>query len=143
MLYWVVRPWRQAFDFRGRATRREYWLFIVQLYVVFFLALFVLGLVESLAVPSPAAADAAGAMAAVIISIPALALLIPYLSASVRRLHDHDKTGWLFLLAFVPVVGWIFFLIMMLTPGTQGPNSYGSDPRDRLETGEEVSNIFS
>lgn len=82
-------------------------------------------------------------MLSVPLLILSLLLLIPYLSASIRRIHDHDKTGWLFLLSLVPVAGWIFFLIMMLTPGTQGPNNYGADPRDRLDPAEDVIEVFS
>jgi uncharacterized membrane protein YhaH (DUF805 family) len=143
LLYWVLRPWRQAFDFRGRATRREYWFFLVQLYTAFILAVLILGLVGAIAFPSEIVAGMASVLAGTVTSVLVLMMMIPYVSASIRRLHDHDKSGWLFLLAMVPGVGWIFFLIMMLTPGTQGPNSYGSDPRDRLETDEDVSKIFS
>jgi len=141
MLYWVARPWRQTFNFSDRATRREYWFFLVQLYVGFLIAMFGIGMVLGLAYP--AALDDEGSPVIGVLTIVAmLLLLVPYLSASVRRLHDHDKSGWLFLLTFVPLAGWIFYLIMMLTPGTQGANSYGSDPRDRLESGGDMAEVF-
>ena len=140
MLYWVVRPWRQTFDFSGRATRREYWMFIVQLYLVLVLAIVGLG---ALAGTAGARTDESG-MAGLGLGVILLFLIafIPYLSASIRRLHDHDKSGWLYLLAMVPLVGWIFYLIMMLTPGTPGENSYGPDPRDRLGA-EDMAGVFS
>jgi uncharacterized membrane protein YhaH (DUF805 family) len=137
----MLRPWRQAFDFRGRAARREYWLFLGQLYAAMTIIFLTAGLLLSAAAPGIAAGAAAGVAAGLIATF--LLFLIPYLSASVRRLHDHDKSGWLFLLTFIPLVGWIFFLIMMLTPGTRGENGYGPDPRDRLEAGRDVSRIFS
>jgi len=141
MLYWVVRPWRQTFNFSGRATRREYWFFLFQLYAGFLVAMFGIGLVLGLAYPS--ALDDEGSPVVGVLAVAALfLLLIPYLSASVRRLHDHDKSGWLFLLTFVPLAGWIFYLIMMLTPGTQGANGYGSDPRDRLDSTGDMSEVF-
>ena len=73
-----------------------------------------------------------------------LFMILAQLAAGVRRIHDHDKTGWFILLGMVPLVGWIFFLIMMLTPGTPGENSYGYDPRegDRPSL-EEVAGVFS
>jgi uncharacterized membrane protein YhaH (DUF805 family) len=143
MLYWVLRPWRQTFDFSGRATRREFWFFLVQLYAAFILMMFLVGFVIGATFPNQVKAGPADAAAAAAMGLLAVLALIPYLSASIRRIHDHDKTGWLFLLSLVPVAGWIFFLIMMLTPGTQGPNSYGADPRDRLDSAEDVTEVFS
>jgi uncharacterized membrane protein YhaH (DUF805 family) len=144
LLYWVLRPWRQTFDFRGRATRREYWFFLIQLYAAVIGLAFLIGLVISVAFPDQLETSVAGdAAMAIVMVIVFLVLLIPYLSASIRRIHDHDKSGWMLLLTFVPLVGWIFYLILMLTPGTNGPNSYGSDPRDRLDPGGDVSEVFS
>ena len=140
MLYWVARPWRQAFNFGDRATRREYWFFMLQLYAGFLIAMFGIGMVLGLAYP--AALDDDSPVVGVLTIVALLLFLIPYLSASVRRLHDHDKSGWMFLLTFVPIAGWIFYLIMMLTPGTQGANGYGADPRDRLESTGDMSEIF-
>ena len=69
---------------------------------------------------------------------------IATISAGVRRIHDHDKTGWLLLLSFVPLFGWIFLLIMTLTPGTRGENSYGYDPREGdAPSADEMAAIFS
>lgn len=139
MTNWALRPWRRAFDFRGRATRREYWLFYVQLAVAWvtlsLLMAQLIGTFESVVVNVILSLALVGFM---------LFACIAILSASIRRLHDHDKTGWLFLLTLIPLVGWIFFLIMMLTPGTRGENDYGYDPRDgeRPEL-EEIASIFA
>jgi uncharacterized membrane protein YhaH (DUF805 family) len=139
----MLRPWRQTLDFRGRATRREYWFFIVQLYTVFFLTAFVTGLLVAMLFPDQVESKTVDVSAGIVILLLVVLLLIPYLSASVRRIHDHDKSGWMFMLILVPLVGWIFYLIMMLTPGTDGTNGYGANPRDRLDTAEDVSKIFS
>jgi uncharacterized membrane protein YhaH (DUF805 family) len=53
-------------------------------------------------------------------------MLIPHWAVSVRRLHDSDKSGWWLLLGLVPVVGGLIVMILMLLPGTPGPNRYGS-----------------
>lgn len=135
---WVFRPWRQAFKFDGRATRREYWLFYVQLAIVF------TGLIlAASALTDWGRGPMAGAVMAVLIGFY-FYTFVAIVSASVRRLHDHDKSGWLYLLSLVPLIGWIFFLIMMLTPGTPGENSYGPDPRagDRLSAAD-VGKVFS
>ena len=59
-----------------------------------------------------------------------LAIIIPSLAVTVRRLHDQDKTGWLVLLGLIPFVGGLILLVFMLLEGTKGPNQYGPDPKD-------------
>lgn len=49
----------------------------------------------------------------------------------IKRLHDFDKSGWFSLLAMLPYVGFIFYLAMLITPGTVGDNRYGPDPKGR------------
>jgi uncharacterized membrane protein YhaH (DUF805 family) len=46
----------------------------------------------------------------------------------VQRLHDIGWSGWLWLLNFVPVVGSVFAILMLVIPGTQGANRYGPPP---------------
>ena len=138
-MHWVLRPWRQFFDFSGRATRREYWLFQVQLLVLYFGLLLAAGVLGE-RFRSPTTDGIVGLAAIVFV----LFYVIATLSSGVRRIHDHDKSGWLFLLSFVPLFGWIYFLILGLTPGTPGENSYGRDPREGdLPSAEEVAAIFS
>ena len=136
---WVLRPWREAFKFSGRATRREYWLFSLQVALLFGLMLLIAA--------AWGGTDPTGATAVILAGAFLLFYLFTFvatLSASVRRLHDHDKSGWFYLLSLVPLIGWIFFLIMMLTPGTRGTNSYGRDPRegDAADVGE-LEQVFS
>ena len=137
-MHWVWRPWRQMFDFSGRATRREYWLLQAQMFVLVFGLLMLAG-----ALPEGAESTVVGS-----VGVAALGFFLVYfiasLSAGVRRIHDHDKTGWLILLTFIPFIGWIFTLILTLTPGTPGENSYGYDPREGDQPSvEEVAAIFS
>jgi uncharacterized membrane protein YhaH (DUF805 family) len=65
------------------------------------------------------------------------------LAVAVRRLHDQDKAGWFIFLYFVPFVGPLIFLILMLMPGTDW-NAYGDDPRlGEGQAGHDVAEIFS
>ena len=57
-----------------------------------------------------------------------LALILPALAVSVRRLHDIDKSGWWLLIGAIPLIGWLFFIIWGCTKGTLGPNRFGPDP---------------
>lgn len=58
-----------------------------------------------------------------------LATIIPSIAVTVRRFHDQDKSGWFYLLGFIPYVGGIVAFIFMCIDGTPGPNQYGPDPK--------------
>lgn len=135
----LTRPWTHIFDYKGRSTRREFWLFILLFYASFLLLGFFIGVAAGAGAIS---ADEGALAGTVIIAswLWMLAWLVPFLSLSVRRLHDHDKSGWFFLIAWFPLFGWLFFLIMMLTPGNDDHNSYGPDPRqgEPLDAAAEV-----
>ena len=58
-----------------------------------------------------------------------LAILLPGLGLTVRRLHDISKSGWWVLIAFIPVVGPIVLLILMCLNSPPGSNAYGPNPK--------------
>ena len=47
---------------------------------------------------------------------------------TIRRLHDLNRSGWYYLVLFVPLVNVLFSLYLFFAPGTVGPNQYGADP---------------
>lgn len=61
-------------------------------------------------------------------AVAVIALLVVSVQIGVQRLHDIGWSGWLFLLNFVPFVGSVFPLLMMLIPGTAGANRYAPPP---------------
>jgi uncharacterized membrane protein YhaH (DUF805 family) len=93
---------RKYADFKGRASRSEYWWFA--LLVV--LASFAAGLLG----------DAANALVA-------LALFLPYLAVSARRLHDTGRSGWWQLVWYIPFIGWLV-MIYWCVQDSEGPNAY-------------------
>ncbi|WP_248321211.1 MULTISPECIES: DUF805 domain-containing protein [unclassified Caballeronia] len=102
--------------FNGRARRSEYWYFQLFAGIVAGVAMVLMGMNEdSLAVIS-------------LVSIVVLALFVPSLAVTVRRLHDTGRSGWFYLVAFVPIVGGILVFIWTCSRGTDGVNRYGSDP---------------
>jgi len=58
----------------------------------------------------------------------ALVTIIPSFAIAVRRLHDLDRTGWWYLIGFVPVIGMIVLLVWYAAKGTDGPNQFGPNP---------------
>jgi uncharacterized membrane protein YhaH (DUF805 family) len=61
-------------------------------------------------------------------AIAELVLFLPTLAVSIRRLHDLDRSGWWFLLIFIPLIGGIWLLVWFCMRGTVGPNRFGPDP---------------
>ena len=59
-----------------------------------------------------------------------LAILIPAIAVSVRRLHDIGKSGWWFLLIFVPLIGAIVLIIWFVKDSEPGTNRFGPNPKE-------------
>lgn len=106
------------FRFDGRIGRLQYFGFAV----IWGIGLTVVSMLFGLT------ADSSGNVAAGT-GLLSLGLVVAYLIATVsygvRRLHDFDKSGWWYLLAFVPLVNFIMGLILLFAPGTQGANQFG------------------
>lgn len=102
-------------DFTGRARRPEYWWFVLFTFLVYVGA----GLMAGMLALSPDDADT-------LFGLAFLALLLPGLAVTVRRLHDTDRSGWWVLISFVPLVGPILMLIFLTSEGTRGLNRFGA-----------------
>jgi uncharacterized membrane protein YhaH (DUF805 family) len=137
---WLIRPWRHAFDYKGRSPRREYWLFWGQFFIGIFLIVALTGLVTD----AIGAAGEEPGLEMIPFWLFFVACLAVGLAVAVRRFHDQDKSGWYVLIYFIPFVGGIIFLILMLMPGSGDWNSYGDDPRLGEEAARQnVAEIFS
>jgi uncharacterized membrane protein YhaH (DUF805 family) len=66
-----------------------------------------------------------------------LAVLIPSIAVTVRRLHDTDRSGWWFLIQLIPIVGGIILLVFVCLEGTRGPNRFGADPKQEVAAGQQ------
>jgi uncharacterized membrane protein YhaH (DUF805 family) len=118
--------------FTGRARRSEYWIFtLVSAAIALALAVvdalvFGTGSVTAL---SGGGSVSAAVSIGVLSTIYSLAVLLPGLAVTVRRLHDTDRSGWWVLVALVPFVGGIVLLVLLVLEGTRGPNLHGADPK--------------
>lgn len=113
----VQRVLSKYVAFSGRAPRSEYWwwtLAVMLFYVV----------ITFIAAAAAGASGDAGAADA-ILGLAALALFLPSLGVTVRRLHDVDKSGWWILISLIPIVGPIVLLVFLATEGTVQPNKWG------------------
>ncbi|HTC08992.1 MAG TPA: DUF805 domain-containing protein [Acetobacteraceae bacterium] len=95
--------------FSGRAIRSEYWYWALFLLIVGL----ILGAIDW-TLPYH-----------FLLAFFDLATILPGLAVMVRRLHDLDRSGWWWLILFVPLVGPILLIVWMCTRGTPGPNRFG------------------
>ena len=112
---WYLKVLRNYVGFEGRARRKEFWMFA--------LINFIIGLILS-------AIEAVFGSFGILSTLYGLAILLPSLAVTVRRLHDTNKTGWWVLIGLVPVIGFIVLLIMTIQDSTPGANQYGPNPKE-------------
>ena len=101
---------KKYFVFEGRASRSEYWWFQLIVSPSYFISevldneisFFFLGIT--------------------------LFTLIPAISAGVRRLHDTNRSGFFLLISFIPFIGGLVLLFLLIPVGTKGKNRFGPDP---------------
>lgn len=110
-------------EFSGRARRKEFWLFAV----VNFLVTLVFGFID-LALGLVSEEAGIGLLS----GLYSLAVLIPYLAVTVRRLHDTGRTGWWLLIGLIPLLGPIVLLVLMLLDSDPAENRYGPPPGPRV-----------
>jgi uncharacterized membrane protein YhaH (DUF805 family) len=107
-MQWYLEVLKKYAVFTGRSQRAEFWWF--------FLIHLIIGAVLSM-------------ISETLSSIYGLAVLLPAIGVSIRRLHDTGKTGWWILLHFIPVIGTIVLIIFFVQDSDPGSNEYGPNPK--------------
>lgn len=121
-------------QFGGRSRRSEYWYAMLMNYIImiaFYLIIFVpitKGMINNYLSTGETIFIMVGA---IIFFLYYLAILIPSLSMTVRRLHDIGKSGWWLLLSFVPYIGSIILFIFSVLDSQPGANKYGPNPKGK------------
>ncbi len=129
-----INVFKKYAEFRGRARRREYWMFTLfntLISAVVFTGLFITGLSGVLLAGSGTVAGAEPLyfVSLAILWIYALALLIPSLAVTVRRLHDAGYSAWNLLIVLIPGVGSIILFVFTVKDSNPGDNQYGVNPK--------------
>ncbi len=110
---WYLKVLKNYTQFSGRARRKEYWMFVL----INFGISIVLSIIDTY--------TGIGFLSLVYF----LAIIIPSLAVSVRRLHDIGKDWIWLLLAFIPIIGAIWLIVLLAKEGTIGANAFGEDPK--------------
>ena len=105
---YYIDAFRNYVNFKGRATRTQFWMFVLFNFIAGVVLSIIARIVPALVFLGP---------------VYNLAVLLPSLALGARRLHDTDRSGWWQLLGLIPIVGVIIVLILCALPST-GPNRF-------------------
>lgn len=111
---WYKVVLRKYAVFDGRARRKEFWFFTL----INFLAYIVLEVVDNIL----------GLY--ILAAAYSLAIFIPNIAVSVRRLHDTGRSGWWLLIGLIPIIGAIVLIIFWIQDSQVGNNQYGANPKE-------------
>ena len=115
---------RYLFSFEGRATRLEYWMFNVAVFI-------------GLIIVSIIGAVLGEEAATIIIYLFGLVYIWSLIAIQVKRWHDRDKSGWWILINFIPIIGFWALIENGFLRGTEGMNRFGEDPLERSTSNKE------
>ena len=118
---WYLKVLKQYADFSGRARRKEYWMFAL-FNMIFAIVAMILDNVLGIAIEGIGYGPLYG--------LYALAMLIPGLAVGVRRLHDVGKSGWMFLIVLIPLIGGIWLLVLFCTDSQLENYKWGQNPKE-------------
>ena len=124
---WYIEAIKKYAVFSGRARRKEYWMFFLVNVLIAMVIGFFVGMARAIDQNSNTSLST---VFSCISSLYSLALFLPALGVSVRRLHDIGKSGWWFFIGFIPLIGFIWLLVLLGTDGQPGPNLYGPNPKE-------------
>ena len=126
---WYLKVLKEYANFKGRARRKEYWMFFLINTIISMVLGFTAGLIggatDNLSIVSVA-------------NIYSLLVLIPSLAVLVRRLHDIGKSGWYFFIIFIPLIGVIWLIVLLCQDSEDGTNEYGPNPKNPSDELNEI-----
>ncbi len=114
-MHYYVDVLKRYTQFAGRASRTEFWMFTLFNFFVFLLMQFIGGLLALLTHVN---------VFMFLSMVYLLAVFLPSLTLTVRRLHDSGHSGWWALVGFIPMIGWIWLFILMVLPSVKDINDH-------------------
>jgi uncharacterized membrane protein YhaH (DUF805 family) len=111
---WYLKVIKNYVGFEGRARRKEYWMF----FLISFIINIVLLILENV-----------GNLPSVLSGLYSLAILLPSLAVTVRRLHDTGRSAWWLLIGLIPLIGAIILIVFTCQDSQESDNQYGPNPK--------------
>jgi uncharacterized membrane protein YhaH (DUF805 family) len=127
---WFVLAWKKYAQFQGRSRRSEFWYFSL-FHMLFAFVLIIPGVLFVVigANAHNSVATGVGVVLYLAYFVFSLALLVPSVAVTVRRLHDTGRSGWWYFISFVPFAGLIVLLVFLCSDSQPGDNLYGPNPK--------------
>ena len=125
---WYLAVLKNYAQFNGRARRKEYWMFVL-FYSLILIVAMILDNVAGLNFETEFMGQTVDSGYGIIYSITAALHFLPALGAVVRRLHDVGKSGWMYLIVLIPLIGVIWLLVLLTKDSQAGDNKYGANPK--------------
>ncbi|MEK9521494.1 DUF805 domain-containing protein [Streptomyces sp. NPDC087908] len=110
---WYLDVIKKYAVFSGRARRKEFWMFQLFNFIIS-IVLVAIGTAIDFSLLS---------------TIYSLAVLLPSLGVTIRRLHDTGRSGWWILIGLVPIVGFIIIIVFTASEGEPQQNAHGPNPK--------------
>jgi uncharacterized membrane protein YhaH (DUF805 family) len=120
---WYLEGLKKYATFSGRARRKEYWFFSL-----FNLIVTLILIAVDLTTGTFSAALGMGFLD----GIYTLAVVLPCLAVTVRRLHDTDRSGWWLFILLIPLIGAIALFVFLVQDSKQGQNQFGVNPKEAV-----------
>lgn len=117
---WYLDVLKKYAVFNGRARRKEYWMFVLFNLIASVVLSFIDHLIGTFS---------ADASIGLLSGIYALAIFLPGLAVTVRRLHDTDRTGWWVLIGLIPLIGAVVLIVFLAFDSNPRQNQYGDNPK--------------
>ncbi len=117
------------FSFQGRVNRGKFWLVHVVMWVVVLVVFSAIFGSAALSSDPRLAFQSVGPVGGLVLFVVYVLAIWIGLAVAAKRWHDRNKSAWWILIAFVPLVGGLWYLIECgFLKGTTGPNKFGPDP---------------
>ena len=128
---WFLKCLKQYADFSGRARRREYWFFQLFNLIFFIVIVLGLGLIANALGANDSISPEFGLITIIglLIIFYVLALTIPSIAVTIRRLHDTGNSGWMLFISLIPLIGPIWLFILYVKNSQPGENKWGPNPK--------------
>lgn len=129
---WYFAVLKNYAGFSGRARRKEYWMFFL-FNIIFAVVAVILDKIFGTVIE--------GVGYGLFYILYVLVVFIPGLAVSVRRLHDIGKSGLMILITAIPLIGTVWFLVLMVLDSVPGENQYGPNPKEVIVSHNNIKSV--
>jgi uncharacterized membrane protein YhaH (DUF805 family) len=118
---WYFAVLKKFATFSGRARRKEFWYFTLFNFIVMILLSFLDGILASMGIFP------------ILSVVYGVAVILPSIGVSIRRLHDTGRSGWWVFISVIPLIGAIIYIVFMAQDSKPEANQYGVNPKGDFE----------